>query len=152
MEDDLSHTIDLCDNCFDKPDIVRGAGNLTHLPSHSLLRSRHHIHNFEVKTLMAESRLISERSKNIFRAQETKKKETKEHRSRKAAKGKISRNQVPENGPTNMANEPVQICACCNEPVMPPCWVCVSCCKLVVKPLFYVGILMFDYSPTHFHL
>ena len=131
MEDDLSHTIDLCDLCFNKPDVVHGAGNLTHLPSHSLLRSRRPIHNFEVKTLIAESRLTSERSKRIFRDQERKAKEAKEPKSKRALKGRTARKQIAViESDENVVNEPMQICACCSKPVTPPpCWVCTSCCK-----------------------
>ncbi|KAF8883174.1 hypothetical protein CPB84DRAFT_1851026 [Gymnopilus junonius] len=132
IEDDLSHSIDLCSNCFDKPDVLH-AQDYTHIPSHSLLRSQQYIHNFEVKTLLAESRRISERSKKIFGALEAKSKETKERRSRKAPKGKIARSQTTEQDHTNTTNEvdePAQTCACCAKPVSTPCWVCVSCYPL----------------------
>ncbi|KDR77265.1 hypothetical protein GALMADRAFT_225374 [Galerina marginata CBS 339.88] len=129
MEDDLSHQIDLCENCFNKPDTVHGAGNLTHIPSHSLLRSRHRVHTFEVKTLVGESRLISERSKSIFRVQEAKKLEMKEHDSRKATRGKGTKNKDPSSAPSKN-DEPAPTCACCAVVVSTPCWVCVTCSPL----------------------
>ncbi|KDR77268.1 hypothetical protein GALMADRAFT_246576 [Galerina marginata CBS 339.88] len=127
--DDSNHQIDLCEDCFDKPDTVHGERGLTHIPSHSLLRSRHRIHTFEVKALVEESRLISERSKTIFRAHEAKKPEKKEHDSRKATRGKGAKNKDASSTSTTK-NEAVPTCACCTVSVSTPCWACVSCSPL----------------------
>ncbi|KAF8203343.1 hypothetical protein BJ912DRAFT_352585 [Pholiota molesta] len=77
MKDDLSTSIDLCQNCFDKPEgVLRNASQkYAHVSSHSLLRSRNRVHSYEINSLIPAARLTSERCKKMFRELENAKKD-----------------------------------------------------------------------------
>ncbi|KAF8970853.1 hypothetical protein BDZ97DRAFT_1789054 [Flammula alnicola] len=136
MEDDLSDHIDLCENCFDKRKTVRSGTSFSHSLSHSVIRSRHRIHKYEVNTLISEARLISERSKGMFRALEAKNKEVQGHsygKSRKGRHDKGAKNPPADDEPAGKpaaADVTPLYCACCHDPVSTPCWVCVTCSPL----------------------
>lgn len=132
----MSDYVDLCHNCIDKP--VPASNNIrtfSHSKSHSLMRSQHRIHIHEFNAVIPQARLISERSKKMFRDLEEQSKLKKERHSRRSAKGKPGAQMILYGDSESGHQEAKQpglssiLCGCCNEAITLPCWVCLICCE-----------------------
>jgi len=120
MDEDLSSQIDLCADCIEMPNLS-SESQFAHDLSHSLICSKHRIHECELASMIPQARLRSERIKSSFRAVE--------------AKGTAPNTAVDADQETHVAPDFVLFqCVCCSENITLPCWVCVGCGTLrVVK-------------------
>ncbi|KAF8970857.1 hypothetical protein BDZ97DRAFT_1407102 [Flammula alnicola] len=113
MDDKLSSQIDLCADCIEKPQLSAETSFAHHI-SHSLIRSTHRIHECQLASMIPQARSRSERIKASFRALEG-----KESKMVIGLMAHWDDKAIPLSTPPK--------CACCNQTVSFPCWVCVAC-------------------------
>ncbi|KAJ7347472.1 hypothetical protein DFH08DRAFT_699735 [Mycena albidolilacea] len=117
MDDGFSDWIDLCTNCLDKTPQRNG---FTHLSSHLQVKVYVRLHDGEMACVVPVAKDVAERVKKWLRLTASTRDEAPKPADSPADDALKTNGQA-----TNDSKPPM--CACCREPISPPCFVCARC-------------------------
>lgn len=117
IADDYGNQIDLCMHCVHKTVDDLNKTSFTHLPTHSIIRSRRRVLYLQVADILSDAKKKSTRFKDHFRRLEE---QTENKGAGIAGTG---------GGEKNKSKVEVEalLCACCDKEVHLPCWLCLEC-------------------------